>query len=119
MDDGRIWAFEERLWIGGEDAYRQQVDPEVVMVLPQPPYAYDSEAAIRAVSSTPVWERVEFSDQKVHRPLEGLIVIAYRARASKGDQSYEAFCTSTIRRLEHEVWKVVQHQQTIPLQTRA
>lgn len=118
MDDARIWSFEERLWTGGEDAYREQVDQEVVMVLPQPPYAYDSEAAIKAVSGTPRWERVEFSEQKVHRPQEGLIVIAYRARASKGDETYEAFCTSTLRRIEHEHWTVVQHQQTIPLQTR-
>ena len=118
MDDGRIWAFEEKLWTGGVDAYREQVDEQVVMVLPQPPFAYDGEAAIAAVTDTPRWERVAFSEQKVMRPQEGLIVIGYRAEASKGDETYQAYCTTTIRRLEHEVWKVVQHQQTIPLTTR-
>jgi hypothetical protein len=44
-----------------------------------------------------------------------LIVIAYRAEAAKGDERYVAHCTSTYRRLEHEVWRVVQHQQTPPL----
>ena len=50
------------------------------------------------------------------RPQEGLIVIGYTVDAEKdGGEKYAAHCTSTYRRLEHEVWKVVQHQQTPPL----
>jgi hypothetical protein len=51
----------------------------------------------------------------VSRPEEGLIVIAYEARASRGDEHYRAFCTSTYRRRGHEDWEVVQHQQTLGL----
>jgi len=37
------------------------------------------------------------------RPQEGLIVISYRAKASREDaQGYEAHCTSTYRRVVHE-----------------
>ena len=38
--------------------------------------------------------------------------LAQATREGGGD--YVAWCTSTYRRLEHEVWKVVQHQQTVP-----
>jgi hypothetical protein len=44
-----------------------------------------------------------------------LIVVAYHAKAVKGDETYEAHCTSTYRRRSHDDWLVVQHQQTPPL----
>jgi hypothetical protein len=48
------------------------------------------------------------------RPQEGLIAIAYKAEASReGATGYTAYCTTTMRRLEHEEWRVVQHQQTL------
>ncbi|GGB25290.1 hypothetical protein GCM10011380_13570 [Sphingomonas metalli] len=116
MEDDRVRAFEESLWTGDADHYRELVDDEVVMVLPQPPYVYTGAQAIEAVANTPRWTTVELADLQIMRPQEGLIVIAYHARAAKEDgEAYEAHCTSTIRRLEHEVWRVVQHQQTPPL----
>ena len=49
------------------------------------------------------------------RPQEGLIVVAYQAEAFRDDEkAYQAYCTSTYRRVAHEKWKVVQHQQTLP-----
>lgn len=119
VEDSRIWDFEQSLWTEGRENYQAKIDDEAVMVLPQPPYVYTSQAAIDAVSDTPRWNSVEFSQQQVMRPQEGLIVIAYRARASKGDETYEAHCTTTLRRLAHEEWTVVQHQQTPPLAASA
>lgn len=119
MEDTRIWDFEQSLWTEGRENYQAKVDEQVVMVLPQPPFVYTGQAAIDAVSSTPVWDSAELSERQVMRPQEGLIVIAYRARASKGDETYEAHCTSTLRRIAHEEWTVVQHQQTPPLVTTA
>lgn len=115
MDDERLWGFEQSLWLEGEENYREKVDAQVQMVLPQPPYLYSGEEAIRAVSSTPVWDRAELTERRVSRPQEGLIAIAYHVRAEKeGAAGYEAHCTSVMRWLEHGVWKVVQHQQ-LPL----
>jgi hypothetical protein len=37
---------------------------------------------------------------------------ADRYRELVDDETYEAHCTSTYRRLSHEEWRVVQHQQT-------
>ena len=114
MEDARIWSFEESLWTGDADVYRELVDDECVMVLPAKPFVFKAEAAIEAVASTPRWSEVTFSDQQVMRPQEGLITIAYKADATRGDEEYVAYCTTTMRRLEHDVWRVVQHQQTLP-----
>lgn len=113
MEDARIWEFEESLWIGDAENYRAKISDEVVMALPQPPYSFDSAAAIEAVSSTPRWERAEFSHTRVHRPQYGLIVIAYHVEASReGSESYNAHCTTTMHLEGEHDWKVVQHQQT-------
>ncbi|KQP82918.1 MULTISPECIES: DUF4440 domain-containing protein [unclassified Methylobacterium] len=115
MDDARVWSFEESLWVGDADHYRELVDEECLMVLPQPPFVLGGAQAIEAVADTPRWSRVELSEGRISRPQEGLIVIAYHAKASRDDETYEANCTSTYRRLSPEVWRVVQHQQTPPL----
>ncbi len=116
MDDQRVWAFEESLWTADAEHYRRSIDPECLMVLPSPPYVMSGEQSVEAVIHTPRWSKVVLSDRKVARPQEGLIVVAYKANAEKeGAAPYEAYCTSTYRRLGHEEWRVVQHQQTPPL----
>lgn len=116
MDDERVWSFEESLWTGDADHYRELVDDECLMVLPQPPFVMGGRQAIEAVAHTPRWTRVALTERQVSRPQEGLIVVAYKVQAEReGVSPYEAHCTSTYRRLEHEVWRVIQHQQTPPL----
>ena len=114
MDDDRIWRFEEKLWLGDPDTYRTLIDDECVMVLPAQPYVFDTIAAIEAVAHTPSWAEVEFAERRVQRPEEGLIVIAYRATASRDGEAYTAYCTTSIRRRAHEDWLVVQHSQLPP-----
>jgi len=115
VEDDRIWAFEESLWTADAEHYRESIDDACLMVLPAPPYVMSGEQSIEAVIDTPRWSRVELSERQVARPQEGLIVIAYKARAERdGTAPYEAYCTSTYRRLAHEEWRVVQHQQTLP-----
>ena len=114
MDDDRVWSFEESLWTADADHYRESIDEACLMVLPVPPFVLHGEEAIAAVIDTPRWAEVTLSDRKVSRPQEGLIVVAYKADARRGDEAYVAHCTSTYRRIAHEEWKVVQHQQTPP-----
>ena len=115
MEDSRVWAFEQSLWTGDEGHYRELVDDECVMVLPTSPFVFAGKRAIEAVADTPRWSDVAFSGKQIMRPKEGLIVIAYKAEATRsGSTGYVAFCTTTMRRLEHDVWRVVQHQQTLP-----
>ncbi|HEX8224653.1 MAG TPA: DUF4440 domain-containing protein [Allosphingosinicella sp.] len=113
MDDDRVREFETALWIGGEEVYRRSIDPDCLMVVPAAPFLLSGSEAIEAVAKTPRWETVEFDDLRIGRPQEGLIVLAYRVRASRGGEAYSACCTSTYRRVEHEHWQVVQHQQSL------
>ena len=116
MDDGRIWGSEEGLWIGDAENYHKTIDAECLMVLPAKPFIATGEQAKDAVSDTPRWTRVELTEKQVSRPQEGLIVIAYHAKAERdGVQPYEAYCTTVYRMIEHGTWRVVQHQQTPPL----
>jgi hypothetical protein len=114
MDDNRIWEFEESLWTSDAEHYHAAIDDQCLMVLPAEPFVVTGKQAIEAVSKTPRWSKVDLSEWQVMRPQEGLIVVAYRAKATKeGKDGYEAYCTSTYRRLSHEEWRVVQHQQTL------
>jgi hypothetical protein len=116
MDDERIWGSEEGLWTGDPENYRATIDEQCLMVLPAKPFIVTGQQATGAVSSTPRWSKVVLTDRHVVRPQEGLIVIAYMARAERDrEQAYEAHCTTVYRRLEHDKWCVIQHQQTPPL----
>ncbi len=118
MDDDRIWTFEESLWTADAAHYQESVDDECLMVLPTPPFVFTGQQAIDTVKDTPRWDQVSLTERQVARPQEGLIVVAYKAEAHKGGEAYLAYCTSTYRRIEHEVWTVVQHQQTPPLTSK-
>ena len=116
MDDERIWNSEAGLWTGDPENYRATIDEQCLMVLPTKPFIATGQQAAEAVSKTPRWTNVTLTDRQVARPQEGLIVIAYMARAElTGEQAYEAHCTTVYRRLDHDKWRVIQHQQTPPL----
>lgn len=116
MDDQRVWAFEESLWTATPEHYQESIDGDnYVLVVPTHPHVLSGQAAIEAVKSTPRWSKVAFSDQRVTRPQEGLICVAYKVEAEKEAERYTAYCSSVYRRLGHDDWKVVQHQQTPPL----
>jgi hypothetical protein len=112
MDDTRIVEFERALWVGEADVYRRNVSAECLMVVPAQPFLLRGEQAIAAVENTPRWDDVAFHDFEIERPQEGLIVVAYRVRASRGGRAFNAFCTSTYQRLGDHDWRVIQHQQT-------
>lgn len=115
MEDDRVWAFEESLWTADPEHYRESIDDQCLMVLPAAPFVMTGQDAIAAVSATPRWTSVTLEDRRIARPEEGLIVVAYHAKASRDAEAYAAWCTSTYRRRGHDDWLVVQHQQTPPL----
>lgn len=111
MDDERVWRFEESLWRASEERYHERVDPDCVMSLSRAPWLFSGDAAVQAVSHTPAWDEVAFSQQDVRRPQEGLIAIAYRVAATRGETRFAAACTSVYRRRAHDDWTVIQHSQ--------
>jgi hypothetical protein len=119
MDDDRVWSFEERLWTADPTLYHEVIDNDCLMVVPAEPFVLSRKQAIEAVSKTPRWSSAELSQRQIMRPQEGIIVVAYKVEARKeGRPSYQAYCTSTYRRLAHEEWRVIQHQQTLPTVSR-
>ncbi len=112
MDDIRIIEFERALWVGEADVYRRCVSPDCLMVVPAQPFLLRGEEAISSIESTPRWDSVDFADFAIKRPQEGLIVVAYGVSASRGNERYDAYCTSTYRRVGEHEWRVIQHQQT-------
>ncbi|WP_375250057.1 nuclear transport factor 2 family protein [Sphingomonas sp.] len=121
MEDDRVWTFEESLWTGDAAHYRESIDESCLMVVPMPPFILQAEAAVKAVSDTPRWRSVSLDDRHIVRPQEGLIVVGYTATARRDGEGndYVAHCTSTYRRVAHDEWRVVQHQQTPPLVAEA
>jgi len=113
VDDNRVWNFEESLWRASEERYHEQVDPECIMALSHAPYLFSGKEAVEAVSGTPEWDAVTFSDKTISRPEEGLIVVGNRVKAKKGETRFTAACTSVYRRKAHEDWSVVQHAQAV------
>lgn len=113
MDDARLWGSEKSLWTTDHDGYQSVISDDAVMVLPGHPNVLSGQAAIDAVSATPKWSEVKFTDQSASRPQEGLIVIAYGVEASRDNERYSARCTTTYLRLAHEEWRVIQHQQSL------
>ncbi len=117
MEDARLWSTEESLWKGGRDVYEKLVSKDCLMVVPAEPYVVSGEQAIDAVSNTPRWEDVRFSDQRIARPEYGMIVCAYHVEATRGDEQCACYATSTYQRCGDHDWQVVQHQQTVPLKS--
>ncbi len=120
MDDARVWAFEESLWTGDAEHYRELVDPEVVMALP--------------VRAAPAPGRRRRPGRAVDpavgpgrdRPRADLAPAGGadrdrlpRHRDARDGDPYVAWCTSTYRRLGPEEWRVIQHSQTPPLMAPA
>ena len=114
MDDDRIIEFERALWIGEDDVYRRCVSNDCLMVVPDQPFLLRGDSAIRSVEQTPRWSHVDLSEMEINRAQEGLIVVAYRADACRGDEKFTAYCTSTYQRIGEDDWRVIQHQQTVP-----
>ena len=121
MDDDRIWEFEQSLWTASPEHYRDSIDEACLMVLPTHPFVFTGQQSVDAVSKTPRWDEVSFSEGQIARLQEGLIVVAYKADARRGQESYTAYATSTYRHLlgeggerTEDRWQVVQHQQTVP-----
>ena len=112
MDDERVWALEESLWTGGPDNFRNLLDEASLTLVPTAPFLLDSEQTIASIEKAPRWKEVVMAHRKVVRPQEGLIVLGYRAVARRDEaEDYNAWCTSTWRRVAHDEWRLVQHQQ--------
>ena len=109
MSDEQVWPLEEAFWLGGRETYTQTLAPECLMAFSIG--LLGREDILRSIEGAPRWESVSMTERRVDRPDPGTVVLAYRATAERGAETYAAFCTSTYRRVG-EAWKLIQHQQT-------
>ena len=112
MTDENAWRTEERFWIGGEDHYREALDPACIMAFPPPAGIIQGPSIAQALAGAPRWSSVTMSETHVARPAADLLVLAYKAHGKRdGAPPYEAYCTSTYRHAGGR-WRLLQHQQT-------
>jgi hypothetical protein len=114
MTDEEAWRMEERFWTGGEDHYRGALDPACVMAFSAPAGIIAGIGIVQGLAGAPRWTSVAMTETHVGRPSDGLLVLAYKARARRdgGAAPYDAYCTSTYHRRADDRWRLVQHQQT-------
>jgi uncharacterized protein YchJ len=117
MADDTLWKTEERLWTGGFEAYEERLDADCIMAFAPPAGIMRREAILASISKAPRWTTIEMLERQLSRPQESVAVLGYRARAKRGDQPYEAMCSSVYVARDGR-WRMVQHQQT-PLESRA
>jgi hypothetical protein len=73
--------------------------------------AIDDRAQALASMQGASWDSFELTDETVLPLTDGTAVVAYRARARRGDAEYEALIASTYVR-EDGAWRLALHQQT-------
>lgn len=106
-----IWTLEERFWLDGEPAYREHMIDGAVMLFPEPAGMMQGEAILASLAEAPRWSRVKITDRRLVRANDSMILVAYRAEASRDKHGYIALCASSYADVEGE-WKIVHHQQT-------
>ncbi len=113
MTDEDAWRMEERFWTGGEDHYREALDPACVMAFPPPAGIVQGPGIAESLVGAPRWASVAMAEKHACRPSDDLLVLAYEALGQRDGVAgpYHAYCTSTYRRVGDR-WRLIQHQQT-------
>jgi hypothetical protein len=92
------------------DFYERVLARQVLMLLPGGTVIDDRAQVVESMRGAP-WDSFELTDERV-LPLTGdSAVVAYRARARRGDTGYEALFASTYVQ-EGGSWRLTVHQQT-------
>jgi hypothetical protein len=114
MDD--VLALERAGWRAltteGEAAgfYEEVLADDVLFLLPGGMGLDDRAAAVRSMAGVP-WDEHELAEERVVPLGSGAAVVAYRARARRGEDAYEAWCASTYVLVDGG-WRLAVHQQT-------
>ena len=90
--------------------YGEHLARDVLMLLPGGMVIDDREQVIQSMNGDP-WESFELEDERVVPLGEDGAIVAYRARAKRGDMDYEALFNSTWVREDGD-WRLAVHQQT-------
>jgi Domain of unknown function (DUF4440) len=90
--------------------YERALARQILMLLPGGMVIDQRSKVIESMRTDP-WDEFELSDERVLSLGEECAVVAYRARARRGDMDYEALFNSTYVH-EDGSWRLALHQQT-------
>lgn len=110
--DPILWTLEQSFWLEGVPAYRRSMSRDAVMVFPDPVGMLSGEDIIKSLNEAPRWSSVVMTERTVLCPSTEMAVIAYRARAKRGEDAYEALCVSSYCGPAGTDWTLIHHQQT-------
>ena len=98
---------------GGDEAtsfYGGILDERCLMLLPGGIIIEGRQQAVSSMQG-PFWDSFELDEARTLELSDDVVVLAYRADASRGDTGYRAWVTSTYVRHGRE-WRLALHQQT-------
>lgn len=108
-DQTTLWAAEEAFWILSAAEAARRMDDSAIMVF-GPTGILQGQQILRMIEQAPRWDRVEMTDRHSSQ-LDDITVLAYRARANRQGQQYQALCSSSWVRRGNE-YLLLCHQQT-------
>lgn len=110
--EDELLAIEEELWTGGPDAYRRWVDEACLVAFAPSGGLMSRDEIAGTVADGPRWRELAIEVEGLHRPVDGVAFLTYRAAAVRGeDERYRARVGSGYVRRGDE-WKLTFHQQT-------
>lgn len=113
MTDEEAWRIEESLWKGSAADFADRVSANCLMAFADPVGVISGTEAAEGLIALERWATVDITAEKIARPGEDLIILAYRAEGQRDlAPAYRAYCTSTYHRSAGGRWLLVQHQQT-------
>ncbi|SEH90845.1 nuclear transport factor 2 family protein [Paracoccus alkenifer] len=104
------WGGEEALWTMGAAEAALRIAPVCIMVFPEG--VMQGPQIIDGMKQGSRWKNLRIS-QRHTSELGDTMVLAYRARATRGTTQCDVLCSSTWVRQGGD-WKLIQHQQTLP-----
>ncbi len=112
--DDELLALERKFWIEGADFYRENLDEQRLVVIPELAGLKTREEVAASVAQMPRWLDVAPDAKAAHRPDRGTAILTYQANARRNHGTrYRALVNSLyVERVGG--WKMAFHQQTSP-----
>lgn len=104
----RLWELERGFWTGGAAEAIRHLHPSAVMIFSRTGLIR-GKALAASLTAAPRWDTVTMKGDAVES--DGITILAYEARARRGDRDYHALCSSSWVRIAGG-WRLICHQQT-------
>ncbi|MCL1635504.1 nuclear transport factor 2 family protein [Luteimonas sp. SX5] len=108
----QLGELEFGFWKGTRNYYDEHLATESMAVYPDPVGALSRDEILASIDDGARWQEVELEDMAVIEAAPGMVMVTYRAKASRGDgETYQALVGSVYVKEDGE-WKLAFNQQT-------